>query len=291
LRASTLSERRADYDALPLAWASQEVDPDTGLSHYHFREYSPPLGGWLTQDPIGLAGGYLNLRSYLGNRPTDALDQWGREAFAKDTEDKKTTMKNSKELLVFLGKAKDKSIKKLDLDGHGNQFQQTLDSESNNYGSLKLNDATETKKGEKILLEGDDLEEEAKKLSLAAARDTDGRVYGVYIDGLLAQKMAEDSRINLLGCMAGGFAPEYCQHCQEYSKGRRSPNSFANELSKTIPQSIVAGSSLPTTGLIGQDGKMIPGIIRWKHVNLYSKGVLKEHTLVEKTKAIYDANE
>ena len=32
LRASTLSERRADYDALPLAWASQEYDPDTGLT-------------------------------------------------------------------------------------------------------------------------------------------------------------------------------------------------------------------------------------------------------------------
>ena len=77
LRASTLSERRADYDALPLAWASQEVDPDTGLTHYHFREYSPSLGGWLTRDPIGLAGGYLNLRSYLGNRPADHLDQWG----------------------------------------------------------------------------------------------------------------------------------------------------------------------------------------------------------------------
>jgi RHS repeat-associated protein len=77
LRAATLNERRADYDALPLAWASQEVDPDTGLTHYHFREYSPSLGGWLTRDPIGLAGGYLNLRSYLGNRPTDALDAWG----------------------------------------------------------------------------------------------------------------------------------------------------------------------------------------------------------------------
>jgi RHS repeat-associated protein len=77
LRASTLSERRADYDALPLAWASQEVDPDTGLTHYHFREYSPSLGGWLTRDPIGLAGGYLNLRSYLGNRPADELDVWG----------------------------------------------------------------------------------------------------------------------------------------------------------------------------------------------------------------------
>ena len=79
LHAATLNERRADYDALPLAWASQEVDPDTGLSHYHFREYSPSLGGWLTTDPIGLAGGYLNLRSYLGNRPADALDVWGEK--------------------------------------------------------------------------------------------------------------------------------------------------------------------------------------------------------------------
>jgi filamentous hemagglutinin len=80
LRAATLNERRADYDALPLAWASQEIDPDTGLTHYHFREYSPSLGGWLTRDPIGLAGGYLNLRSYLGNRPADELDVWGEEA-------------------------------------------------------------------------------------------------------------------------------------------------------------------------------------------------------------------
>jgi RHS repeat-associated protein len=80
LRAATLTERRADYDALPLAWASQEYDPDTGLTHYHFREYSPSLGGWLTRDPIGLAGGYLNLRSYLGNRPADALDVWGEGA-------------------------------------------------------------------------------------------------------------------------------------------------------------------------------------------------------------------
>ncbi len=79
LRASTLQERRTDYDALPLAWASQEYDPDTGLTHYHFREYSPSLGGWLATDPIGLAGGYLNLRSYLGNMPSDALDVWGAE--------------------------------------------------------------------------------------------------------------------------------------------------------------------------------------------------------------------
>ena len=80
LRAATLNERRADYDSLPLAWASQEYDPDTGLTHYHFREYSPSLGGWLTRDPIGLAGGYLNLRSYLGNRPADTLDVWGEGA-------------------------------------------------------------------------------------------------------------------------------------------------------------------------------------------------------------------
>jgi RHS repeat-associated protein len=84
LRAATLNERRADYDALPLAWASQEVDPDTGLTHYHFREYSPSLGGWLTRDPIGLAGGYLNLRSYLGNRPADLLDLWGLEKYASE---------------------------------------------------------------------------------------------------------------------------------------------------------------------------------------------------------------
>jgi RHS repeat-associated protein len=90
LRAATLTERRADYDALPLAWASQEVDPDTGLTHYHFREYSPSLGGWLTRDPIGLAGGHLNLRSYLGNRPADALDVWGREFWLPKSYDPNT---------------------------------------------------------------------------------------------------------------------------------------------------------------------------------------------------------
>jgi hypothetical protein len=42
--------------------------------------YDPTIGRWLEEDPIGFAGGDLNLDRYVGNDPTNATDPSGLDA-------------------------------------------------------------------------------------------------------------------------------------------------------------------------------------------------------------------
>jgi RHS repeat-associated protein len=53
----------------------------SGLQHVGAREYNPATGRFLTQDPIGYAGG-LNLYGYVENSPTGRVDPEG--LFPKD---------------------------------------------------------------------------------------------------------------------------------------------------------------------------------------------------------------
>jgi RHS repeat-associated protein len=53
------------------------LDPDTADYYVRARNYSPDLVRWLSQDPIGLAGGDANLYGYVGNSPTNAIDPAG----------------------------------------------------------------------------------------------------------------------------------------------------------------------------------------------------------------------
>lgn len=50
----------------------------TGLYFYRARYYSPTLQRFVTQDPIGLAGGDTNLYGYAGNDPVNQGDPSGR---------------------------------------------------------------------------------------------------------------------------------------------------------------------------------------------------------------------
>src|SRR5262249_55221802 len=68
---------RLQYEAFGATVASQytrygytgrEWDDATGLMHYRARWYDPQQGRFLTEDPIGFAGG-LNLYQYVGNSP------------------------------------------------------------------------------------------------------------------------------------------------------------------------------------------------------------------------------
>jgi RHS repeat-associated protein len=49
----------------------------TGLYYYRARYYSPSLQRFLSEDPIGLAGGQLNLYGYVSNNPTTFTDATG----------------------------------------------------------------------------------------------------------------------------------------------------------------------------------------------------------------------
>jgi RHS repeat-associated protein len=55
----------------------QYFDHETGLHYNTFRDYHPGVGRYIEPDPIGQAGGDLNLYAYVWNKPTRAYDPWG----------------------------------------------------------------------------------------------------------------------------------------------------------------------------------------------------------------------
>ena len=60
----------------PFQYSGREND-NTGLYAYRMRYYSPELQRFISEDPIGLAGGDVNLYSYVWNRPTMFIDPLG----------------------------------------------------------------------------------------------------------------------------------------------------------------------------------------------------------------------
>lgn len=57
-------------------YTGRERDADTGLLDYRARWYDPVQGRFISEDPIGLAGG-INLYSYVLNDPLSGLDPLG----------------------------------------------------------------------------------------------------------------------------------------------------------------------------------------------------------------------
>jgi len=62
------------YD--PLGFTARERDDETRLYYYRARYYDPQLGRFISEDPIGLAGG-PNVYAYVGNNPVNATDPFG----------------------------------------------------------------------------------------------------------------------------------------------------------------------------------------------------------------------
>ncbi|RMO05263.1 hypothetical protein ALQ48_200056 [Pseudomonas coronafaciens pv. zizaniae] len=58
-----------------LRFQGQYFDAETGLHYNTFRYYDPEIGRFITQDPIGLLGGF-NLYRYSPN-PLSGIDPWG----------------------------------------------------------------------------------------------------------------------------------------------------------------------------------------------------------------------
>lgn len=57
-------------------FAGREFDQETGLYYMRARFYDPAIGRFLSEDPIGIAGG-LNLYAYAGNDPVNSSDPFG----------------------------------------------------------------------------------------------------------------------------------------------------------------------------------------------------------------------
>ena len=64
-------------------FTGRELDAETGLYNYRARYYSPTLGVFVSEDPLGFCGGDDNLRAYVSNRPTNATDPSGMQAIGE----------------------------------------------------------------------------------------------------------------------------------------------------------------------------------------------------------------
>ncbi|HYR30203.1 MAG TPA: RHS repeat-associated core domain-containing protein, partial [Thermoanaerobaculia bacterium] len=62
--------------AQPLRFMARELDPGTRLYYVRNRWYDPELGRFISEDPIGLAGG-INTYAYVGNDPMNGRDPSG----------------------------------------------------------------------------------------------------------------------------------------------------------------------------------------------------------------------
>ncbi|MBK7708694.1 MAG: RHS domain-containing protein [Acidobacteria bacterium] len=55
-------------------FTGREYDDFTGLHYYRARWYDGNLGRFISEDPIGFAGGDVNLYGYVGNGPVNSTD-------------------------------------------------------------------------------------------------------------------------------------------------------------------------------------------------------------------------
>jgi len=66
----------------PFAFTGREYDAETSMYFYRARYYDPVVGRFVTRDPIGFAGGDVNLFAYVENSPVNLIDPDGLESAA-----------------------------------------------------------------------------------------------------------------------------------------------------------------------------------------------------------------
>ena len=69
-------ESASDPTGQPLRYMAREIDTATGLYYVRNRWYDPAMARFVSQDPIGLAGG-MNTYAYAGNNPVKHRDPSG----------------------------------------------------------------------------------------------------------------------------------------------------------------------------------------------------------------------
>jgi len=65
----------------PFGYTGREYDSESGFYFYRARYYNPQTGRFISEDPIGLAGGDPNLYAYVRNNPTNTVDPSGLFSF------------------------------------------------------------------------------------------------------------------------------------------------------------------------------------------------------------------
>jgi RHS repeat-associated protein len=61
----------------PYGYTGREHDRETGLRYFRARYYDGEVGRFISEDPIGFAGGDVNLYGYVRNSPIALIDPFG----------------------------------------------------------------------------------------------------------------------------------------------------------------------------------------------------------------------
>ncbi|TWV02543.1 DUF4237 domain-containing protein, partial [Bacteroides fragilis] len=75
-------EETGNKGMIPFLFQGQYYDRETGLAYNRFRYYDPNAGNYLSQDPIGLAGGNPTLYGYVFD-PNTQIDPFGLDCGKK----------------------------------------------------------------------------------------------------------------------------------------------------------------------------------------------------------------
>jgi RHS repeat-associated protein len=75
-----ISETLATPNSPRVRFTGQLFDYQAGLNYHHHRWYDPSAGRWISEDPIGFAGGDPNLNRYVGNSPAMFVDPTGLQS-------------------------------------------------------------------------------------------------------------------------------------------------------------------------------------------------------------------
>ncbi|GFM32755.1 RHS repeat domain-containing protein [Desulfovibrio subterraneus] len=67
---------------IPIGFGGGLLDPDTGLVHLGAREYDPSIGRFIQPDPLGYAGGDVDVYGYCLDDPINLVDPMGLEGAA-----------------------------------------------------------------------------------------------------------------------------------------------------------------------------------------------------------------
>lgn len=67
-----------------LSFGGGQLDEDTGLVHFLFRDYDPATGCFIQKDPLGLRGGDVDVYGYYLDDPVNLVDPLGLMGRWKD---------------------------------------------------------------------------------------------------------------------------------------------------------------------------------------------------------------
>ncbi len=104
---------------VPFGFAGGLQDRDTGLVRFGLRDYDPDTGRWTSKDPIGFAGGDIDLYGYVGNNPVNWVDPWGLKSTGSILGDVAAGFKGAANSVADIAKNAPPEAKALLLSGGG----------------------------------------------------------------------------------------------------------------------------------------------------------------------------